>query len=195
MNTLQKGFNIVSRRIKMQGLRTTLIWAYGRGLPKLTGIPMAKYSRITRQIYVGPQYRQRGKRHLARLGITGVVNMRVEYDDAAHNLLVGQYCHLPTIDDDAPTVEYLNAGIAFIEQVIAAGGKVYIHCAGGIGRAPTMAVAYFVRHGLSVDDAINLIKQTRPFINITPVQMEHLRRFERAQLEAQQETGYGSRQG
>jgi dual specificity MAP kinase phosphatase len=79
----------------------------------------------------------------------------------------------------------LNAGIAFIEQVIAAGGKVYIHCAGGIGRAPTMAVAYFVRHGLSVDDAINLIKQTRPFINITPVQMEQLRRFERAQLEAQ----------
>ena len=185
MNAFKKGYNIVKRRIKTQGLRTTLIWAYGRGLPKLSGMPMAKYSRITRQIYVGPQYRQWGKRYLARLGITGVLNMRVEYDDAAHNLLVGQYCHLPTIDDDAPTMVHLNAGIAFMERVIAGGGKVYIHCAGGIGRAPTMAVAYFVRHGLSVDDAIKLIKQTRPFINIMPVQMEQLRRFERQQLEAQ----------
>ena len=181
----QKGLAILAFRLRAQGVRTTLVWAYGRGIPKLMGTPLATYSRITQQIYVGPQYRRRGRRRLAQWGITGVVNMRIEYDDAAHNLLVGRYCHLPTVDDAAPTLEQLEQGVVFMRQVIAEGGKVYIHCAGGVGRAPTMAVAYFVRHGLSVDDAIRLIKRSRPFINITPPQMECLRRFEAIELARQ----------
>jgi len=181
----KKGWTILIRRLKTQGLKTTLIWVYGRGVPKVTGIPLAKYSRITRQIYVGPQFREPGKRYLTKLGITGVVNMRVEFDDAAHGLTVGHYCHLPTIDDDAPTFEYLDQGVAFMRQVVTQGGKVYIHCAGGVGRAPTMAVAYFVCHGLSVADAVALIKKTRPFINIMPVQMDQLHRFEARELARQ----------
>jgi len=118
---IQKGWHILSHRLKTQGLKITLIWLYGRGLPKLTGIPLAKYSRITRQIYVGPQFRRPGRRHLERLGITGLVNMRVEFDDAAHDLLVGRYCHLPTIDDHAPTMADLDEGVTFIRQIVAAG--------------------------------------------------------------------------
>jgi hypothetical protein len=180
--SLMKAYQILSRRIREQGLKTTMVWAYGRGMPKVTGIPLVRFSRITQQIYIGGQYNRLGKRRLNRLGVRGVVNMRVEYDDAAKGLCLDHYCHLPTVDDDAPTIEHLQKGVEFMGQVIADGGKVYIHCAGGIGRAPTMAVAYFVSHGLSVDDAIKLIRQTRPFIYITPPQMEQLRRFEVAEL-------------
>jgi protein tyrosine phosphatase (PTP) superfamily phosphohydrolase (DUF442 family) len=182
----RKGFRIFSRRVKQQGLRTTLIWAYARGIPKLTGTPLARYSRITQQIYVGGQYDQRGKRKLAQLGIRGVVNMRIEADDAVRGLCLDEYCYLPTIDDDAPTLDYLRQGVAFIHKVVAGGGKVYIHCAGGIGRAPSMAAAYFVAHGFSLDEAIRLIQKTRPFIYITPVQMTQLRRFEAEELARQQ---------
>jgi protein-tyrosine phosphatase len=112
------------------------------------------------------------------LNIDGDLNLRVEFDDATHGLALENYCHLPTIDDDAPTLEHLNQGVAFIKQVVGQGGKVYIHCAGGVGRAPTMAAAYFISQGLPLDEAIALIKKSRPFIKIMPVQMEQLWRFE-----------------
>ena len=44
--------------------------------------------------------------------------------------------------------------------------------------APTMAAAYFISRGYSLDDAVALIRETRPFIHIMPPQLEQLRRFE-----------------
>jgi hypothetical protein len=167
--------------LRSQGLRTTLVWLYGRGVPKLTGIPLVRYSQITPQVFVGGQYGRRGKRKLEALGVTGGVNLRVEFDDAAHGLALPHYCHLPTVDDAAPSLEHLAEGVAFIERVTRNGGKVYIHCAGGVGRAPTMAAAYFVAQGMSLDEALALIRRTRPFIRIMPPQMEQLRRFEAMQ--------------
>jgi protein-tyrosine phosphatase len=104
--------------------------------------------------------------------------MRIEFDDAEHGLALANYCYLPTIDDAAPTMAHLEEGAAFAQRVIADGGKVYIHCAGGIGRAPTMASAYFMSQGMTLDAAIELIKGPRPFINIMPPQMTRLREFE-----------------
>ena len=173
-----KGLRILLDRLRTQGLRTTLVWVWGRGFPKLTGIPLVRYSQITPELYVGGQYGARGKRKLERLGVTGGVNMRIEFDDAAHGLALADYCHLPTVDDAAPTLDHLHEGAAFTRRVIDGGGKVYIHCAGGVGRAPTMAAAYLITQGMTLDDAIALIKQHRPFIRIMPPQIDQLRQFE-----------------
>jgi hypothetical protein len=180
LRSAYKGLRILIFRLRAQGARTTLVWLVGRGVPKLTGIPLAHYSRVTPEVYVGGQFGRRGKRKLELLGITGDVNMRVEFDDAARGLALAQYCHLPTRDDDAPTLEHLAEGAAFIQGVIDRGGRVYIHCAGGIGRAPTMAAAYFIARGMTLDEALALIKRARPFIRIMPPQMERLREFEAA---------------
>ena len=179
IETLGKGWRILRRRLREQGLWVTLQWTWGRGLSYVTGVPMLRYSRITPQLYVGPQFNARGKRHLEAEGITAVVNLRTEFDDAAHGLAFPRYCYLPTIDDDSPSVEHFQKGVDFIHAEIEAGGKVYIHCKAGVGRAPTMAAAYLIARGYSLDDAIALIKRTRPFITITPPQMEALRRYER----------------
>ncbi len=174
----KKGWNILSYRLRTQGLKTTLIWVYGRGVPKLTGVPLLQFSEITPQVFVGPQFNQRGKRALEAAGITGDVNLRVEFDDAAHGLALQNYCHLPTIDDAAPALDDFQKGVDFIKRELAAGGKVYIHCAGGVGRAPTMAAAYFISEGYTLDEALKLIKKTRPFIKIMPPQMAQLKKFE-----------------
>ena len=174
---IQKAWRIIIRRIREDGLWTTLVWGYARLLPKLTGVPLLEYSRITDTVYVGPQHRKAGLAHMATTGINAVVNMRIEHDDAHHGYAPADYCYLPTVDDAAPSLEHLREGVAFMQRVIGAGGKVYIHCKGGIGRAPSMAIAYLVAEGQSLDDAIALVKRTRPFINITDVQMEQLRRF------------------
>lgn len=178
LKSIRKAIRIVTHRLRTQGVRITLLWLYGRGIPKLTGVPLLQFSRITPEIYVGPQYRRRGKRLLEREGITGGVNLRTEFDDAAHGLALAQYCHLPTVDDAAPTLDQLQQGVDFIRGVVQAGGKVYIHCAGGVGRAPTLAAAYFIAEGRSLADALALIRAARPFINIMPPQMALLERFE-----------------
>lgn len=174
---LRKALRLLVHRLHTQGIGVTLIWLYARGLPALTGIPVMRYSQITPQLFVGPQFRQAGKRRLARLGITAVINMRAEFDDAAHGLTLERYCYLPTVDDQAPTLEHLAQGVDCIRRVTDGGGKVYIHCGGGIGRAPTMAVAYFVSQGYSVDAALALVRKARPFINVTPPQIEQLHRL------------------
>ena len=81
-----------------------------RGLPILTGIPVMKYSRITPNIYVGPQFRQTGKRRLEALGIKASLNLRAEFDDRVRQLEFTQHCYLPTEDDHAPTLAQLEAG-------------------------------------------------------------------------------------
>lgn len=154
---------------------------YGRGIPFVTGVPLLQFSQVTPQLYVGPQFNAHGKRFLEMQGFTGCVNMRIEKDDAALGLALTRYLHLPTIDDDAPSIEHLNEGVDFIHEVIDGGGKVYIHCGAGVGRAPSMAAAYLMSTGCTLDEALAMIRKARPFIAITPPQMEQLKIFE-AQL-------------
>ena len=186
IETILKGIRILSRRLQKQGLFTTLLWAFGRGVPYLTGVPMLRFSQVTPQLYVGPQFKMRGKRMLEQRGIKACVNMRIEKDDAAFGLDLERYLHLPTVDDTAPSLEHLDKGVTFIDEVIQKGGKVYIHCGAGVGRAPTMAAAYLISTGYTLDEALALIRKARPFITITPPQMEQLRRYE--QLAAQPES-------
>lgn len=71
----------------------------------------------------------------------------------------------------------LAQGIAFIGHVVSAGGKIYIHCRSGLGRAPTMATAYFMSQGYTLNEALALIAAKRPFIKLTPEQLTYLKRF------------------
>jgi hypothetical protein len=182
---IRKGARILRQRLRDHGLKTTAIWVYGRGIAKLTGVPPLRFSRVTPNLYVGPQYSARGMAHLQKHGITAGVNLRVEYDDAAHGLAFAKYCHLPTVDDDAPTLEHLAQGAAFIRDEIESGGTVYIHCAGGIGRAPSMAAAYLISTGMTLDEALARIRKPRPFVLLTAKQLEQLRAYEAALRESQ----------
>lgn len=181
VNSIIKGIAIIVRRLRTQGLWVTLQWLWGRGLPFVTGVPLARFSQITPQIWVGPQYRRWGKRALERQGLTAGVNLRIEYDDAAHGLALANYCHLPTVDDAAIAPEHFDKGVNFIREQVAQDGKVYIHCKAGVGRAPTLAAAYFIAAGMTTDAAVDLIKQARPFITITLPQMAALRGYEARQ--------------
>jgi len=64
MKLIVKGLRIAIRRLRTQGPRTTAIWLYARGIPYVTGRPILNYSRVTPEIYVGPQFRLGGKQLL-----------------------------------------------------------------------------------------------------------------------------------
>jgi len=86
---------------------------------------------------------------------------------------------LPTPDNTPPPIETLIKGADFADTEIKSGGKVYIHCWQGLGRGPTMTIAYLIKTGLTFDDAFALVKKVRPFINPRPGQVDRLKELER----------------
>jgi protein tyrosine phosphatase (PTP) superfamily phosphohydrolase (DUF442 family) len=176
MNVLD-ALHLVWERLTRQGLRTTLLWAADHTVRRLSGAPICSVSQITPHIHVGGQYRRRGWPRLAARGVTAVIDMRVEFDDEQAGIAPPRYLYLPTVDDHAPSLEHLRQGVAFIDQEIARGGGVYIHCASGVGRAATMAAAHFVHSGMTPEQAWARIRQVRPFVRPAKVQIEQLERF------------------
>jgi len=172
-----KGLGILWSRLARQGLRVTALWAADHGVRIIAGAPIRSLSQIAPYLHVGGQYRRRGWPRLASRGVVAVVNMRVEFDDNDAGIAPERYLYLPTVDNDAPTLEQLRAGIAFIVEEIAQGGGVYVHCGSGVGRAATMAAAYLVSAGLTPDQAWMRIREVRPFIRPTPVQVAQVERF------------------
>jgi predicted protein tyrosine phosphatase len=173
-----KPFRLLWRRLNEQGLPVTLWWAAEHAVRIVTGAPMERVSRVVPGVHMGGQYRRRGWRRMAARGITAVVNLRAEFDDEAAGMAPAHYLHLPTPDDEAPTLEHLRQGAAFIADEVARGGQVYVHCGSGVGRAATMVAAYLVTTGLTPDEAWLCIRAARPFVRPTAVQMEQVRRFE-----------------
>lgn len=168
-------------RIARQGVANTAIWLFVRGRLLLTGISTQRYSRISPTLYVGGQIREEGWRRLQAAGVTSIVNMRSEHDDRAAGVPVAEehYLHLPTVDDTPVEMEDLKRGADWIAGQIAQGGVVYVHCAAGSGRAPSMGAAYLITHaGMTTDEALATIKARRPFIMPMPEQVARLREFE-----------------
>jgi len=174
---LRKGLDILAWRIRHQGLRVTFTWFWTRCYLWVFGRPVWRYCCITPQLSVEGQVNAAGWRWLTRRGVTADLNLRSEFDDAAHGIAPDAYLWLPTPDDHAPTLCQLHTGVGFMRQVIEQGGKVYIHCASGVGRAPTMAAAYLISTGMSVEEALRHIRRVRPFIKPTPPQLAILEQF------------------
>jgi dual specificity MAP kinase phosphatase len=189
-------------RLAQQLRHHGVILTFWAGVDKLirwtTGGPSARFSRITDEIWLGGQPSQEGWEILRSLGVTGVVNMRSEYN-YEHIFDFGsiRYLHLPTTDNEAPTLEHLSAGVDFIRKEVGGDSKVYIHCWEGLGRGPTMAAAYFVSLGMTPIEAWRQIRLVRPFVRPTELQLERLEQFARdyqpnetlSKIEAQEAEG------
>lgn len=147
------------------------------------GIPTLKRSQITANLFLGSQYSLIGMQKLKALGITAIVNMR-EHPVFEESQYEGfHYLHLSTLDNTPPPLEVLLKGAEFVTNEITSGGKVYIHCRQGLGRGPTMTIAYLISTGLTFEDAFKLVKEVRTFINPRPSQIQRLKELERYYLD------------
>ncbi|MGC9395229.1 MAG: protein-tyrosine phosphatase family protein [Anaerolineae bacterium] len=168
---------ILYRRLLEHGVRATFLWAQDKIVRRTRGFSLPHISRVQPDLYVGGQHRRRGLAQMRALGITAVVNMREESDDAQRGLELDHYLWLPTTDDTSPTPEDLERGAEFVRHHIAEGHGVYIHCAAGVGRAPLMAAAYLVSTGMGAAQAWDAVRRVRPFIRPTPPQITALDAF------------------
>ncbi len=168
---------IIRRRIRLHGWIITLRWLYVILLSQLFGYVPLRYSQITPQIYVGSQHGMLGKLRLRWAGVTASVNLREEFDDADKSLLFEDYLYIPVPDETPVSLEQLKKGIGFIQQVIDSEGKVYVHCASGVGRSVMLVIAYLIHTGMTFDEAFAAVKATRPFIYLFPSQHSRLQEF------------------
>jgi protein-tyrosine phosphatase len=68
---------------------------------------------------------------------------------------------MPIADMDTPTPEEMSQTLALIDQALADGRSIYVHCWGGIGRTGTVVGCHLVQHGLSGIQAIEEIARLR----------------------------------
>jgi ADP-ribosyl-[dinitrogen reductase] hydrolase len=61
---------------------------------------------------------------------------------------------LPITDMEVPTVQRMREVLDLIDEATVRGGRVYVHCWGGVGRTGTVVGCHLVRHGLSPDEAL-----------------------------------------
>ena len=172
-----KGLRIVVSRLREQGPRTTGLWFVERTYRILTGVSPARTSRVAPNLYVGGQYKRRGLKKMAALGITACVDLRREYGDVKHGLGLEHQLSIPTDDDNTPAIDELRQAAEFIGGMLAEGRGVYVHCANGVGRAPTTAAAYLITTGLTPQEAWQCIRRARPFIRPTKVQRDQIEKF------------------
>ena len=144
----------------------------------IRGVPTLRRSQITANLFLGGQYNLVGLKRLKKMGITAIINMRIHSIYAAAHYEGFNYLHLPTIDNTPPLLDDLIKGAEFAHNEIKSGGKVYIHCRQGLGRGPTMAIAYLLKMGATYKDAFATVKAVRTFINPRPGQIMRLQELE-----------------
>ena len=160
------------------GAGLVLDYMYDNAHRVITGLPRINRSQITPHLFLGSQYNLLGLKKLKALGVTAIVNMRMHdvYGDAAHQGI--KYLHLPTVDNTPPPIEVLIKGADFMDNEIKHGGSVYVHCRQGLGRGPSMAIAYLIKTGLTYKEAYAMVRKVRIFINPRPGQIKRLKELE-----------------
>jgi protein-tyrosine phosphatase len=128
----------------------------------------------------GGIWNERNMAELARMGITHVLDMQTEFNDTPlaepHGI---QVLWNPVDDDFQPKPpEVLERGVEFARVALAQPeGRLYIHCAAGVHRAPMMTLAVLGATGWDLAAAQMLIEARRPAVDFADVYVESVRRY------------------
>jgi dual specificity MAP kinase phosphatase len=135
------------------------------------------YDQIDDQVFIGTNMCcQIGfDRELLTKKVRGDISLEELRVDAPTG--VDYFLWLPTNDHEAPTLEKLTLGVQTLDFLISRKIKVYIHCKNGHGRAPTLHIAYLVKKGMEIDEAIKYVQAKRPSIHLSAAQLEGLKIF------------------
>ncbi len=119
---------------------------------------------VTEQLATGPA--PMSYDHLDALkaeGVDAIMNLCAEYCDL-HDIESSrgfEVHYLPIEDEETPQLQALESALAWLDEAIYLGKKVYVHCRHGIGRTGTIISAYLLRRGLGSKLVKQKIKKLR----------------------------------
>jgi len=125
---------------------------------------MFSFSNITDDLFIGITPLITDYDGLRELGIRLIINMRLThgpYPDPHHTPI--KLLWLRTMDSPffPIPIAKLMLGAQAALDTINSGGKVYVHCAGGVHRGVAMGACILIAQGYKPEDAIKLISERR----------------------------------
>ncbi len=84
---------------------------------------------------------------------------------------------IPVRDFSVPMLDDFKIFLKAVHRALEE-GKVLVHCQAGLGRTGTMAAAYWIGKGLSVNEAIKMIRRSNPSVVETDEQENSLYELE-----------------
>jgi protein-tyrosine phosphatase len=98
-------------------------------------------------------------------GITALLNVAEEHDVDESALL---YCKVPVVDMKSIPVPLLKKAVSWIAANIE-DHNIMVFCHGGVGRSPSVIVAYLCcAHGLGFGEAVEFVATRKPRMSILP---------------------------
>lgn len=86
---------------------------------------------------------------------------------------------IPIRDFTTPTQNQFGQFLNSVDKALKK-GKVVMHCEGGSGRTGTMAVAYWIKKGFLLKEAIDEVRKSRPNAVENKEQLESLQTLEKS---------------
>jgi protein-tyrosine phosphatase len=102
---------------------------------------------------------------LRKLGFREIIDLNADEEEKREASLRGLEYHGLGIADESSIEDWLAVmfrASEIIEDARRVDSPVFLHCTFAVGRSPTVAMAYLVFTGQSVDQAIDLVKRKRP---------------------------------
>ena len=130
---------------------------------------------ITETIYLGNVAAALDKKKLKKLGIKKILTVLSAFGNHYESY---EFKHKTIeVDDDfrANIIQYFKECFSFIEG----NDKIFIHCAAGMSRSPTIVIAYLMwKRQIFLDEAIKIVREKRPLISPNANFMNQLKIFQ-----------------
>lgn len=144
---------------------------------------------VTERVALGGGiWNSRNMEELAQAGVTHVLNMQIEFDDAPLAEPYGIRVLWNPTDDDflLKPPALLKHGVDFaLEALSDPEARLYVHCAAGVHRAPMMTLAILCAMEWEIEAAMVLIETRRPVVDFADVYIESVRRFLETRIESE----------
>ena len=133
------------------------------------------YEQITNKIYLGNEDTARDKEILNKLNISNILICAEGCEPFFPNEFKYKILY---IDDaiDENILSWLKEAFEFIDSSI---NNIYIHCAMGISRSPTIVISYLMyKKKMKYEEAYDFVKEKRKVISPNSGFQEQLKKFE-----------------
>ena len=128
--------------------------------------------RVDAHLWVGGYLAAACPHHLRERGITHVLKLFA--DDPSYpggQVRHPGVCYKVVAAEDRPDYPlhlHFSEGLAFLQEALARGGRVLVHCHAGVSRAPTFAVLYLMARGAPLVQGWRRVKAARPMAAPNP---------------------------